>query len=123
MSPNDEPNVLLAKVLLNHDGDKFCLNCFCNFEIEEMNKKHETFCESRDYIDRNPLKKCIWIQVFVSISERFYDFKIIIVKLGDSELKLKGLTIYFKNSQSYTNKRCIGRLLFKKSFSWRKWIF
>ena len=51
-----KPNALLAKFLSNHDGDKFCLNYFVNFENEELIKKHKKFFENIIYIDRNPQK-------------------------------------------------------------------
>ena len=41
-----KPNVLLAKFLSNHDGEGFCLNCFCNFQTENNLSKnvHNTKC-------------------------------------------------------------------------------
>ena len=39
-----KPNILLAIFLSNRNDDKFCLNCFGNFQNEELIKKHKTFC-------------------------------------------------------------------------------
>ena len=33
-----KPKALLAKLLSNWNGDKFCLNCFGNFQNEELIK-------------------------------------------------------------------------------------
>ena len=35
-----KPNALLAEFLSNHTGDRFCLNCFCNFQTDEILINH-----------------------------------------------------------------------------------
>ena len=46
-----KPNVLLAKFLSNHEGDRFRLNCCFNFQTDELLKEHEKFCKNHDPID------------------------------------------------------------------------
>ena len=48
---------LLEKCLPHHDGDKFWLNYFVNFQNAELSKKHKMFHENSDYIDRYLPKK------------------------------------------------------------------
>lgn len=38
-------NALLAKHLSNHEGERFCLNCFYNFPTVEILKKHEVILQ------------------------------------------------------------------------------
>ena len=52
-----KPNALLAKSLSNRGSDKFCLNCFGNFENEELIEKHKKVCESSNYTNRIPPKE------------------------------------------------------------------
>ena len=46
-----KPNALLLKKLLNDDGDRFCLNCFCNFQTDEVLKIHDILCKNYDHIN------------------------------------------------------------------------
>ena len=32
-----------------HEGDFYCLNCFCSYRTENKLKKHEKVCENHDY--------------------------------------------------------------------------
>ena len=48
-------NTLLEKYSSNHDGDRFFLNFFCIFKIDEILKKHEMFC--KDYDNTKIFKK------------------------------------------------------------------
>ena len=41
-----KPNALLAKFLSNYGKDRFFVNCFCNFQIEEILKMHEIMMAS-----------------------------------------------------------------------------
>ena len=52
-----KPNTL-AKFSSNRGGDKFCLNCFDNFQNKVLIKKRKTFYENCNSIDRNPPRKC-----------------------------------------------------------------
>ena len=52
-----KPNALFRKFLSIYDGNKCCLNCFCNFQTDQILKKHEKFGTDHDYIDLEMLKK------------------------------------------------------------------
>ena len=45
-----KPNTLLAKPLSNHDGHRFYLNCFCNFQKDGKRNKHRLFCKGVTHI-------------------------------------------------------------------------
>ena len=51
------PLTQLRKFLSKLYGDRFCLNCFCNFQTNGKLKQHEKLYKNRDYIKREMLKK------------------------------------------------------------------
>ena len=40
---------LLRAVILNHDGDYYCMNCLYSFATENKLKSHENVCKKHDY--------------------------------------------------------------------------
>ena len=40
---------LLKGVILKHDGEIYCLNCFHSYSTEKKLKKHEKVCNDHDY--------------------------------------------------------------------------
>ena len=40
-----KPTVLLAKFLSNCDNDKFCSNCFSNFQNKQLIEKYNILCK------------------------------------------------------------------------------
>ena len=52
-----KPNALLAKLLSNHDWDRFCLNCFYNFQMDAKLNKHQPFCKNCSQLEIAMLKK------------------------------------------------------------------
>ena len=49
--------VSLAKLLSNHDEDKFCLSDFCNFQKDAKLNKHELFYKNHNPLETAMLKK------------------------------------------------------------------
>ena len=49
--------VSLAKLLSNHDEDKFCLSDFCNFQKDAKLDKHELFYKNHNPLETAMLKK------------------------------------------------------------------
>ena len=46
-----KPNALLAKFLSKWARDKFCSNCFNNFQTNEKRKNHEASCKNHNHFD------------------------------------------------------------------------
>ena len=46
-----KPNTLLAKFLSKHNKDRFCLNCFSNFQTDEKHKEHEKSCRIHNHVE------------------------------------------------------------------------
>ena len=40
---------LLREITSNHDGDFYCLNCFCAYSTKNKLEKHKKICESHDF--------------------------------------------------------------------------
>ena len=40
---------IIGKILSKCDGDRFCLNCFCDFQADEKLKEHEKSCRNHHY--------------------------------------------------------------------------
>ena len=40
--------MLLRGITSKHDGDFYCLNCFCSFTTENVLKNHESACKDHD---------------------------------------------------------------------------
>ena len=100
-----KPNSSLANFFLNHGGDRFCLNYFCNFQTDEILKKHELLCKDFYYCKRIiPIKfKTILNKAINEIKEEagnilkhqlenkslyqlffaIYDFETIIIEIDD----------------------------------------
>lgn len=104
---------VLAKFLSNCNGDKLCLNCFGNFQNEELTEKHKKFCAGTDYIDivlpkkfktvfANILKHLFGSKSFCQYVKIAFGFETMLVKLDETELKLEELR--GKKDQSHTIK-------------------
>ena len=104
---------MLAKFLSICNGGKLCLNCFGNFQNEELTEKHKTFCAGTDYIDillpkkfetvfANILKHLFGSKSFYQYVKIAFDFETMLVKLDETELKLEELK--GKKDQSDTIK-------------------
>ena len=48
---------LLREITSNHDGDFYCLNCFCAYSIKNKPEKHKKICENHDYCHVEMLTK------------------------------------------------------------------
>ena len=46
-----KPNASLTKFLSKRDRDRFCLNCFSNFQTDEKLKEHEKSCRKPDHVE------------------------------------------------------------------------
>lgn len=42
-----EPNDLLAKILSNHEGNRFCSSCFFNFQTDATHKRKKHIITAR----------------------------------------------------------------------------
>ena len=42
-------SALLRGTTSKHEGDFYCLNCFCSYRTKNKLKKHEKVCEYHDY--------------------------------------------------------------------------
>ena len=42
-------SALFRGITSKHDGDFYCLNCFCSYSIENKFKKHKNVCENHDF--------------------------------------------------------------------------
>ena len=63
---------LLRGVILKHDGEIYCLNCFHSYSTEKNLKKHEKVCNDHDYC-------------YVEMSEK--DNKILKYNNGENSMK------------------------------------
>ena len=50
-------SVSLAKLLSNHDEDRFCLNNICNFQTDAKLNKHQLFYKNHNQLETAMLKK------------------------------------------------------------------
>ena len=42
-------SALFREIASKHDGDLYCLNCFCSYSTENKLKKHQKVCKNHDY--------------------------------------------------------------------------
>ena len=42
-------SALIREITSKHEGDFYCLNCFCSYRTEIRLKKHKKVCENHDY--------------------------------------------------------------------------
>ena len=42
-------STLFREITSKHEGDFYCLNCFCSYSTENKLKKHKNVCEDHDY--------------------------------------------------------------------------
>ena len=42
-------SALFRGITSKHEGNFYCLNCFCSYRTENKLKKHKNVCENHDY--------------------------------------------------------------------------
>ena len=42
-------SALIRGIISKHEGDFYCLNCFCSYNTKNKLKKHKSVCENHDY--------------------------------------------------------------------------
>ena len=94
---------LFRRIISNHNGDSYCLNCYHSYSTKDRLKKHEKLCNEHDYCHVEMPKKD---EKILKCNHREKPLKVPFIVYFDSECLQKRILFCLSNlEKSYTERK------------------